>query len=287
MNKQTRIEVALSEKTNINLLELKMSVKLLVSIAMLNVENIEKKFELITDSIVEYFNLESVLESGDIAYIFLLVVDNKDDKLWDITLKEVQTFYLAFVLGIEDRELKTKLFYVLEEVLKLSNTVIIEEEFAKDTYAHLLHSDNNQEEYEPILEKIDNHHSTYLYSKNGLKPETFSKKVNKALNSYAKDIYENDVISLYDNTIFGGADEGFIITKLGILTTQDEDISVIPFSIIYKVTYDKDGMTFYSIEEDNNELKIAYLPRYNNIRILANILNQFGAINKTIDEKEE
>ncbi len=287
MNQQTKIEMILSQKSNTNLKDLKMSVKFLVLMAMLNTKNIEKKFDLMADTIVEYFNLESILEHDDINYIFGLVVDNKNDKIENVTLKTIQAFYLAFVLSIKNIELKFHLLDVLEEFTKLSDKLTDEEIIAKKTYSYLLTSESNQDVYQELLEKIQNHHSNYIYSKNGLKPEKFAKKVTKVLSSYAKDINKDDVISLYDHTVFGAADEGFIITRVGILTTQDEDISVIPFSSIFKVTYDNNGMTFYCVDENDNYLEMAHLTRYHNIRILANILNQFGAINKKIDVEEQ
>jgi hypothetical protein len=47
-------------------------------------------------------------------------------------------------------------------------------------------------------------------------PNIPSKKLNNAIASYARQLKPQDVIALYDNTLFGKADVGFLIAKKGI-----------------------------------------------------------------------
>ena len=49
-----------------------------------------------------------------------------------------------------------------------------------------------------------------------LSPCIPEKKLNNAIKSYAQCVRHNDVLALCDNTLFGGADNGFIITKKGV-----------------------------------------------------------------------
>jgi hypothetical protein len=287
--KYEKIEQKLAT-SNISLVDVEKSIRLAIYIAMVEGDHIIKKFELVESVIVEYFTLDKLLSDSEVDNIFELVVGTKEQEkeLLDLTLKDIQTYYLSFVLSIKDENLKSMLIDLLDSISTVESEASTDELIIYNTYVELLNSEVSYDAYQPILTKIDEYRSNYIYARHSEHNKGFSKKLKKALSTYALGLVEDDVIALYDSTIFGGADEGFLITKLGIITTQDEDFSVIPFAMIYNLTYEKGAMRFFYKKGEAEELiEIACLPRIDNLRILVNILQHITDINIAQDKKEE
>jgi len=239
---------------------------------------------------VLHFKLElALLEDKEVDSIFELVIgEEEEEDLFALTFKEIQSFYLVFISSIEDEEIKDMLNNLIDEISMINGKTSIDELIIYNTYTELRNSQHNYDAYKPFLKQIDEYRSNNIYSRHTKHTCGFNKKLKKALATYGYGLTEDDVIALYDSTFFGGADEGFLITKLGILTTQDEDYSVIPFASIYDVTYDKYAMRFfYKAAEGKELIEMASLPRLENLRILATILQQIADINITQNEKEE
>ena len=70
-------------------------------------------------------------------------------------------------------------------------------------------------------------------------------KINAGLRSFGFGLSYNDVIAYYDNTIFGGGDEGFILTKDAIYYKYIYDSCRVPYSSIDKITSRFAGFTIY------------------------------------------
>ncbi len=284
-----QIEKKLSEKTDTTFSEIEMSIRVLVLMAMANGQDIVGKFEMIETAIIEYFGLAVLFNANEIDYIFSQVVgsEEKEGTLMETSLKEIQAQYLVFVVSVKNSDLKYILSDLLEKLSMFNGDATTDELMVLNTYIELLNSEFHQKKYEPILQKIDAHRSDYIYNRKGTDPKSFRKKMKNALKTYAFGLTEKDVVALYDATIFGAADEGFLITELGILTAQDDDFSVIPFSMIYSVNYDKGGMSFFYKADEKEEILIGYIPRIDNLRVFSNILAQIAAINILEDAKEE
>jgi len=283
------IKAKLLQERNVKLEDIEKAIKAAVYIAVLEDSETNKKFELIESKFVKYYELDKLFEDKDVDYIFNLVVGSEDliSEIHDLSLKDVQSYYLSFVASVKDKDLKYMLIELLDNLSTVVGTVSDDELIASNTYIQLLNSELNLDAYESVLKKIDGYRSNYIYARNSEHNKGFNKKLKKALTTYANGLVEDDVIALYDSTIFGGADKGFVITKLGILTTQDEDFCVIPFASIYSVTYNKDAMRFfYKAEEKEEAIEVGCLPRIDNLRILASILTQIAEINIDLDKEE-
>lgn len=294
MNLQTlkyeEIEQKLAKGTNVSLGVLEASIRVAVYMAMVEADNTLEKFEMIESAIVKYFKLDELLNDNEVDAVFELVVGDKqkEEDLLSLTIKEIQSFYLVFISSINNADLRYMLHELIEKISIVNGEASISENMVKMTYTDLLNSEYNYDVYKPILKKIDEYRSNSIYSRHAKHTCGFNKKLKKALATYGYGLIEDDVIALYDSTIFGGADEGFLITKLGILTTQDEVASVIPLASIYEVAYDQEAMRFfYKVEEGEEPIEIASLLRIDNLRILATILQQIVDVNIAQDKKED
>lgn len=288
--KYEKIEQKLAKGTNVSLGVIEASIRVAVYMAMVESNDTLEKFEMIESAIVNYFKLDELLTDKEIDSVFELVIgdEQKEKDLLSLTIKEIQSLYLVFIISIDDDDLRDMLYKLINEISMINGESSVKESLVKLTYNDLLNSEYNYDTYKPILKKIDEYRSNSIYSRQAKHTCAFNKKLKKALATYGYGLVDDDVIALYDSTIFGGADEGFLITKYGILTTQDELVSVIPFATIYNVTYDDNAMKFfYPVEKDEAPIEIASLPRTDNLRILATILQQIADVNIAQIEPEE
>jgi len=283
------IKATLQKEKSVKLEDIQKAIKVAAYMAVIQSNGTTQKFQLIESKFVKYYELDKLFKDKDVDYIFELALDSDDfiNEIDQLTLKDIQSYYLAFVLNVKDADLKSMLIDLLNELSTINAEANDDELIAQYTYSHLLKSELNFNAYEDVLKKIDEYRSNYIYARNSKLSQGFNKKLKKALATYAYGLVADDVIALYDSTIFGGADEGFLITKLGIITTQDEYLSVIPFASIYTVTYDKEAMRFfYKIENDEDPVQVGCLPRIDNLRILSSILAQIAEINRELDKEE-
>ena len=287
--KYEKIEQKLAKGTNVSLGVIEASIRVAVYMAVLENNDTLEKFEMIENTIVKHFKLDELLDDNEVDYIFELVVGwEKEEDLLTLTIKEIQSFYLVFISSIDDADLRYMLHELIEKISMLNGEASLSESMINMTYINLLNSEYNNDAYKPVLKKIDEYRSNNIYSRHAIHTCGFNKKLKKALATYGYGLIEDDVIALYDSTIFGGSDEGFLITKLGILTTEDEVASVIPFASIYDVTYNQEAMKFfYPVEKNEKPIEIASLPRTDNLRILATILQQIADVNIAQDKKED
>lgn len=286
-----QIKDKLQKDRNVKLEDIEKAIKAAVYMAVLEKENVTKKFNYIESKFIEYYELDKLFNEKDIDYIFNLVIGSDEfiNEIYELSLKNIQSYYLTFIAGVKDADLKLILAKMLEDLSSLNGKASDNELIANNTYVQLLNSELNIDSYQNILKKIDEYRSRYIYARNSEHNKGFEKKLKKALATYGQGLMADDVIALYDSTIFGSADEGFLITKYGILTTQDDDFSVIPFASIHSVTYDKDAMRFfytYRVKSGEKTIEIGYLPRIDNLRILSNILAQIGEINMQMDNEK-
>ena len=70
-------------------------------------------------------------------------------------------------------------------------------------------------------------------------------KINAGLRSFGFGLSYDDVIAYYDNTLFGGGDEGFILTKDAIYNKGVFDPCRVPYSSIDKINSRFAGFTIY------------------------------------------
>lgn len=87
----------------------------------------------------------------------------------------------------------------------------------------------------------------YILSKSSLylkeyNSDGFDKKINNAIKKFKIYLNREDIIAYFDNTLFGGGDEGFILTTSGIhyRNTFSDPVSV-DYKSIYKVEKTKSG----------------------------------------------
>ena len=289
--KHETLNKTLLKERNISLEETTNAIQVAIYMALVNGQDIVDKFQMIESYFVEYLKLEEIFNDKEIDDIFLVATgetNEKEDEFVTQTIKEIQTHYLVFVANCKNLELKYALIDLLEQLESYNGEASIDEILLSNLYIELFNSETYSEHYADIVEKIDTYRSNYIYARGAEHTTGWRKKFNKALKTYAHGLKEDDIIALYDSTIFGGADEGFVITKWGILTTQDEDFSVIPFAMMYEVTYDNDAMSFFfKADENAQKALIGYIPRIDNLRILATLLSQIADINVSLDKQEK
>jgi len=136
--------------------------------------------------------------------------------------------------------------------------------------------------YEPLI-KLTKSQQSDLYSSSGHDIEKYENKVRSALDSYAKGIDIDDVVSLYDDTVFGKADEGFIVTPTAIITDMAGDERVIVLGNIFNIINVENTISFFDIE---NEMIATLSYTYTEITDFIVFLEEITEINN-LNQKEE
>jgi hypothetical protein len=83
----------------------------------------------------------------------------------------------------------------------------------------------------------------------------FKKKCSKAINSYALGIDPEDVLAVFDDTIFGKADEGFLVTKWGIVS---DNYQTIFFSQIVSCKHSEDHYLEFKLKSGITEKRVCF-----------------------------
>lgn len=136
-----------------------------------------------------------------------------------------------------------------------------------------------------INQIISNHfyhivkHPTSVY----FKPDIPEKKIKGAINSYAKNVLEENVMALYDSTVFGSAKEGCLVTNIGfyIKETADNPI-VINFKNLNSVTkFSKDKQKALKIVFDGDSEEITDEGTFNIDKLyeFLNVILKFKEVN--------
>ncbi len=167
----------------------------------------------------------------------------------------MQISLLMIFTLLKNDELKAIILNILVEVANADEEIDDYEAHFFSIYDGLYDSSLRLEYYQEELERITRVQSNELYSSKGSNLEKYNKKMKNALNSYAKDIGKDMIISLYDATMFGKGDEGFIVTPLAIVTDQAEHNRVIPLGNIYDIEIEDYQINFFSKPDDNGEIE--------------------------------
>lgn len=89
-----------------------------------------------------------------------------------------------------------------------------------------------------VFEYLDKHYKDKLTSMHSVTSQKFKSKQNKLVSVYGSDkVNENNVLFFFDNTVFGGAKEGFVLTKDALCYKNIMESSrVISFDEINNIT---------------------------------------------------
>ena len=167
----------------------------------------------------------------------------------------MQISLLMMFTLLKNDELKAIILDLLAEVADADGEIDDFEAHFYYMYDGLYKSSSRLEHYQEELEKLTEVQSDELYSSKGSNIKKYDKKMKNALNSYAKSIGKDMIISLYDETVFGKGDEGFIVTPLALVTDQAEYNRVIPFGNIYDIEVEDYKINFFSKVDENGEVE--------------------------------
>jgi hypothetical protein len=240
-----------------SLTDIELSIKIAILMALSDGELTEDEYSVIQNKVIQFFELGSILNEEEIKLIFsqALGTDEQQKQLHEMSFEEIQTLLVTFVLIIENDRLKTMLIDFLAEIAEADGDISENELQLYNIFIGLLNTEENIDAYIQHIEKLSKAKSDLLYSKVQRDSKTYNKKLTNALKAYAKGIPIESVISLYDATLFGKADNGFIVTPFAIITDQSDDARVIPLGSIYAFDIDKDkNILFYSKPNENGDM---------------------------------
>jgi len=244
-------------KNDFSLSDIDLSIKLAMLMGLADGDFSEDEKITTKNKVVEFFELSSVLNEADINLIFSQAIGSEDqqEQLQSMSFEDIQVLFVTFFLTISNNRLKNMLVDCLAIVAEADGDISDNEILLYNIFLGLLTSEENLENYQSCIEKLSKSRSDMLYSNLGNDREAYEKKVKNALNSYANGIPLSMVMSLYDATVFGKADSGFIVTPLAIVTDQAEDIRVIPLGSIYAIDMaDSGDLLIYGEADEKGDM---------------------------------
>jgi hypothetical protein len=146
-----------------------------------------------------------------------------------------------------------------------------------------------------VKELIDKYLTDTSYNCLYIKPDIPEKKLKNAVNSYGQGITFNEVILLIDDTVFGGAKEGLLLTETDIYTKAiTENPNNFPLDSISRISIKKKTVTIKvdsSISRSHNctdeEKSITFsMPETSTLVIVVNLINELVNI-KTKESNSE
>jgi hypothetical protein len=237
--------------------DIELTIKIATLMALADGEYSEEEATVIYAKVVEFFELDKILDESEIDLIFSQAQGSEEQQLQlaNMTYEEIQSIFVVFFLVINNDRLKDMLLDFLAAIAEADGEISDKEEHLYGIFLGLLNAEKELDNYFIHLEKLTKTKSDMLYSHQGRDCEGYSKKAKNALSAYAKGIPTSSIISLYDSTVFGKADNGFIVTPLAIITDQAEAVRVIPFGSIFQVDLSEDGsLIFYGEADENNNM---------------------------------
>lgn len=254
--------------------EIELTIKFAMLMALADGEISNEELQLIRTHIINFFELSLLLDDTEIDLIFSQAngSNEQQEQLKNMTFEDIQSLFAVFFLTIKNDRLKAMLPEFLAQVAEADGEISDNEITLYTQFMGLLNAEVNLEMYLSSIENFTQAQNDFLFSNSGSNVEAYTKKVKNALEAYAKGIPAETVISLYDSTVFGKADNGFIVTPLAIITDQAEDIRVIPLGSIYHIALEN---------EDSGDLLIYGEPDENNDM---NVIAQLGCVIEELDE---
>lgn len=222
-----------------------------ISILMVLADGVveDEEIESVENLIKTYFNLTQ--EEFDLIFDVVL---NEElmEKMGAMSFEEIQTSLVSFFPSYDNSRLKWELLDILDDIAEADGEVDGNESKLWLIWYSLLKTENRLARYNPYFEQLlQTQDISYFTSQNN--PKAFSKKVPNALNAYAKNIAYEHVLCLHDFTLFGKADEGFVVTPYAIISDNDDN-KVIVLSDIYDYEVDDDDILSIYGEPDDDEL---------------------------------
>ena len=109
----------------------------------------------------------------------------------------------------------------------------------------------------------------------------YNKKLKKALASYAPKVDSSEVLVLFDNTVFGSAKDGFVITHDYIyFKPQHEDSGRISLAVNNKISCDEKDVFYIGSE------KINMILLYEKVSVIAEVVSKIVEFNCTLTKYE-
>jgi len=244
------------KKCTYSYIEIGLALKVFYLIAISDSELLAIEKDLIEREIINFFELESILEKQEIELFIAQSFGSEQQlkELQDMSNHELQTLLTVFFLTINNEKIKTMMIGLIDDIIKVDGRIHKKEVKLFNIYKGLLQSELNLEHYFPFLEQLAGVKSRHLYSVLGENPKKFVEKIPHALASYAQGIPSNMVVSLYDDTIFGKADSGFIVTSLAIITDLSIEERVIPLEMIKGMKIEDNKIILYSRQDKNDNI---------------------------------
>jgi len=241
--------------------DIELTIKLAMLMALADGEVTDEEMELIKNHTINFFELETLLNSTEIDLIFSQAIgtDEQIKQLKAMSFNEIKNLFIVFLFTMNNNRLIDMLVNFLYDIIFADGVENENEAELYKLFNNLILSKSLIKLYIDDLKEINNSESFDLFSINNSNPDKFLKKRNNALNAYAKNILGEMIISLYDATVFGKGDKGFIITQIAIIT-DSENSNILPFSDIYDVKLDEElGIVLYGEPNNNNEMEAIYV----------------------------
>jgi len=248
-------------ENDFSLTDIELTIKISFLMALADGEFTLEEHKVIRQHIIDFFELSPILDESEINLIFSQAESSEEEKqqLYSLSFEEIQTLFVTFFLMIDNDRLKLMLTDFLMKIAEVDDEISVNELELYNIFIGLQYAELYIEEYLVHLEKLTRVKSDFLYSNLGNNSKTYAKKVTNALNTYANGIPINSVITLYDATIFGKADEGFIVTPYAIITNKANCIRVIPLASVYAIDSSKNNKIILYREPDKKEDKYSII----------------------------
>lgn len=249
---------------NFSSTKIEQTIRFAVLMALSDGDVTNDELQVIRDHIVKFFALSPLLDDTEIDLIFSQAngSEEQQEQLKKMSFEDIQVTFVAFFLLIQDDRLKKMMLDFLAEIACADGEISNNEVILYTQFKGLLNAEKNLDSYLEHLENFLKAQNDLLLSRNGNGSEVCEKKIKNALASYAKGIPPERVMCLYDSTLFGKADKGFIVTPLSIITNNCKNMRVIPLGSIYHMAFeDKDRrcLLLYGKSDNDDMVLIAEL----------------------------
>lgn len=242
------------DKTQVSLNEIFLVLKMGFLMSLVDGEASEEELEFAINKPIEMFNLNDILDKSEIKFIRASVFENEDEleRIRSLSLEEIHILMASFFMIIQNEHIKQKILVYLSDIAKVDNTLTKSELNFLELYEALMMTESRLDAYVTVVNQaIESTSNTDLslfsvFTEHNTKKDKFVKKRGNALNAYAKGLPPELCRLVYDDTVFGKADEGFLVTPYGIATSKKK-LGFVPYS---KIKYSHHVLKLYKMGKE-------------------------------------
>jgi len=169
------------------------------------------------DAIFQYIHTDIPINKEDFDYLFMLEHEINKDKVMNQLL-----FFQIASSFYETPTIFKKILTMLETIGKADGDFDEYEKYlyhiAQDIFSMAEQAQAYSHNSQNISFFVKDDINIVLPTEQTL--DTYIKKCNTAINSFAKGLDFQDIIAIHDSTYFGKADEGFLVTPYGLISHE-------------------------------------------------------------------